>query len=336
MPVAARPVDTALTSAPVTVVIVNHNAGRLLVDCLESVLEAAAEVVLVDNASEPGPFEALLAPFADHPRLEVVRSPDNRGFAAGCNLGAELSTQPHVLFLNPDCVVQPGALDRLCAALAANPDAALAGGRLTYADGREQGGGRRAVPTPWRSFVRAFGLARLSRRWPRLFNDFHLHYQPLPREPIAVEAISGACMLVARKAVNVIGLMDEGYFLHCEDLDLCMRVRRDGWRILFVPDAPIVHYKGGCSIRRPVFVEWHKHKGMVRFYKKHFRHQYPTGLMELVIVGVWMRFALLATRHGATRLLKRLGEFRRRCSAGDRPLEAAAMPVVVSTRPLTS
>ena len=336
VPTGAPPVDTALTVAPVTVVIVNHNAGRLLVECLESVLEAAAEVVLVDNASEPEPFESLLAPFADHPRLEVVRSPDNRGFAAGCNLGAEFSTQPFVLFLNPDCVVRPGALGRLCDALAADPEAALAGGRLTYADGREQGGGRRAVPTPWRSFVRAFGLARLSRRWPRLFNDFHLHFEPLPREPIAVEAISGACMLVSRRAMNVVGLMDEGYFLHCEDLDLCMRVRREGWRILFVPDSQIVHYKGGCSVRRPVFVEWHKHKGMVRFYKKHFRLQYPTGLMELVIVGVWLRFAVLATRHGAVGLARRLGEFRRRRSAGSRPLESAVLPVVVSTRPLTS
>jgi GT2 family glycosyltransferase len=319
--------------APATVVIVNHNAGRLLVDCLHSVLDQAREVVLVDNASDPDGFEPLVAGLEGHPRLQVIRSPENRGFAAGCNLGAESSTQPYLLFLNPDCVAAAGAIASLCAALAARPDAALAGGLLTYADGREQGGGRRAVPTPWRSFVRAFGLSRFSRRWPKLFDDFHLHYQPLPAAPIEVEAISGACMLVSRAAVHDFGLMDEGYFLHCEDLDICMRARRQGWRILFVPDARIVHHKGGCSIERPIFVEWHKHLGMIRFYRKHFRHQYPAGLMELVTVGVWLRFAAVASRHAARRLIGRGAARRRSRAAG---VEGALMPVVAATRPLTS
>jgi len=340
-----EPVPQAVLS-PVTVVIVNHNAGRLLADCLESVLAQAAEVVLVDNASDPKRFEPVLAEFESHPRLHTVRSAENLGFAAGCNLGAELSTQPLLLFLNPDCVLAAGTLPRLCESLEKNPQAAMAGGLLTYADGREQGGGRRAVPTPWRSFVRAFGLARLSRRWPKLFNDFHLHQQPLPRAPLSVEAISGACMLVSRSAIDDFGLMDEGYFLHCEDLDLCMRARSHGWQILFVPDAPIVHFKGECSRERPVFVEWHKHKGMVRFYHKHFRHQYPAGLMQLVTVGVWLRFVAVATRIQAVSACERLrrGGARQRfegfqingSSVKQTPLDHAVMPIAISTRPLTS
>jgi len=302
--------------------------------------------VLVDNASAPDTFEPVIAAFESHPRLQVIRSAENRGFAAGCNLGAELSSQPFLLFLNPDCMIGPGSLARLCAVIKEHPQAALAGGLLTYTDGREQGGGRRAIPTPWRSFVRAFGLSRLSKRWPQLFNDFHLHYQPLPQKPISVEAISGACMLLSREAVHDFGLMDEGYFLHCEDLDLCMRARQHGWQILFVPDAPIVHHKGGCSRERPVFVEWHKHRGMVRFYQKHFRHQYPAGLMGLVVVGVWLRFAAVATRLQG----KRFWERARQRVAAPRPakarspvvdythltLDGAVMPIVTSTRSLTS
>ena len=328
--------------APVTVVIVNHNAGELLVDCLESALGQATEVVLVDNASLPDQFEPLIAAVASHPRLQIVRSTENRGFAVGCNLGAELSTQPLMLFLNPDCVMTAGSLARMCAAIQDHPRAGMAGGLLAYPDGREQGGGRRAVPTPWRSFVRAFGLSRLSTRWPKLFNDFHLHRQPRPSTPIPVEAISGACMLVKREAINDFGLMDEGYFLHCEDLDLCMRARAHGWQILFVPDAPIVHHKGGCSQERPVFVEWHKHKGMVRFYRKHFRHQYPAGLMELVIVGVWLHFAAIAARKQASLLWRRVRSPRTQAmratpsTADQTPLDAAVMPIVVSNRPLTS
>ena len=329
-----------------TVVIVNHNAGGLLTACLDSALSQASEVVLVDNASAPDAFEPVIAAFESHPRLQVIRLAENRGFAAGCNLGAELSAQPFLLFLNPDCMIGPGSLARLCAAIQKHPQAALAGGLLTYTDGREQGGGRRAVPTPWRSFVRAFGLARLSKRWPKLFNDFHLHKQPLPQTPIAVEAISGACMLLSREAVHDFGLMDEGYFLHCEDLDLCMRARAHGWQILFVPDAPIVHHKGGCSKERPVFVEWHKHKGMVRFYQKHFRRQYPAGLMGLVVAGVWLRFAAVVSWIQYRRLWARgqqLAAAPRSLKAGSMrldhsplPLDGAVMPIVVSSRPLTS
>jgi hypothetical protein len=210
------------------------------------------------------------------------------------------------------------------------------------ADGIEQGGGRRAVPTPWRSFVRAFGLARLSRRWPKLFNDFHLHRQPLPPGPIPVEAISGACMLLKREAIDDFGLMDEGYFLHCEDLDLCMRARAHGWQILFVPDAPIVHHKGGCSRERPVFVEWHKHRGMVRFYRKHFRHEYSILLMELVTLGVWLRFAAVAARQQASVLWHHVRAPRTPAvratspAVGSMPLDHAVMPLVVSNRPLVS
>ncbi len=328
--------------APVTVVIVNHNVGHLLIDCLESALAQASEVVVVDNASRADQFEPLIARFESHPRVHVIRSAENQGFAAGCNLGAELSTQPLVMFLNPDCVIGPGALARLCAALQEHPRAGMAGGLLTYADGVEQGGGRRAVPTPWRSFVRTFGLSRLSRRWPKLFDDFHLHRQPLPPAPLPVEAISGACMLVKRDAIDEIGLLDEGYFLHCEDLDLCMRARAHGWQILFVPDAPIVHHKGGCSRGRPIFVEWHKHRGMVRFYRKHFRHRYPIGLMELVILGVWLRFAAVAAWKLATRLWKRDWAFRPPTVQatgsvdGQMPFDAVVMPIAVSHRPLAS
>jgi GT2 family glycosyltransferase len=101
-----------------------------------------------------------------------------------------------LLFLNPDCVLEPTTISHLIAALDERGDSAMVGGLLLNPDGTEQQGGRRAVPTPWRSFVRAFGLYRFSNRWPRLFFNFNLHEQPLPDHRIEVEAISGACMLV--------------------------------------------------------------------------------------------------------------------------------------------
>lgn len=279
----------------VTVVVVNHDAGPLLGDCLRAAVAQARQVVLVDNASAAGPLEEVLAALADETRLEVVRSPANVGFAAGSNRGAALAREPVLLFLNPDCILAADAVRALVAPFA-DATVGMAGGLLTDVAGREQGGSRRAVPTPWRSFVRAFGLSRFADRWPKLFSDYDLHRRPLPAGPIDVEAVSGACTMVSRRAFADVGPWDEGFFLHCEDLDLCMRFRARGWRILFVPSARAVHHRGMCGRARPLFVEWHKHAGMIRFYRKHFRHQYPLGLMGLVFVGVWLRFGGIVFR----------------------------------------
>ena len=227
----------------------------------------------------------------------------NLGFAVACNQGAQIADGEHILFLNPDCVLQAGAITALLAAVHSANDIGMVGGLLTDPDGTEQSGDRRAVPTPWRSFVKAFGFSALGNRYPKLFSDFMLHQQPLPDHPVEVEAISGACMLARREALEEVGLLDEGYFMHCEDLDWCMRFRQKNWKILFVPDARMVHYKGYCSKSRPIFVEWNKHKGMIRFYRKFFRRQYPGLLMGLVVVGVWLRFAAIAAYYLSGRLM---------------------------------
>ena len=278
----------------VSIVVVNYNAGSLLSVNVKVALMQARQVVVVDNASSDSSLELLESTYAGNARLKIVRNNSNLGFSAGCNIGMLHSTEPYILYLNPDCVLAPDTLHHMLATMHSNPNAGMVGGLLLGQDGMEQGGGRRAVPTPWRSFVRAFGLTRLASRWPRLFDDFNLHGQPLPVSPVPVEAISGALMLVRRVAQDDVGAWDEGYFLHCEDLDLCMRFRKKKWDILFDPAASAIHAQGTCSKDRPIFVEWHKHKGMVRFYRKFFRHQYPGILMWIVMIGVWARFILVA------------------------------------------
>jgi len=292
-------------SHALSTIIVNYNAGPLLRKCVDSLLACPLdiEIIVVDNASSDASLDGL----EDLSQVRVIRNPANVGFAAACNIGVQASSAPFLLFLNPDCFFQVGAISSLLAVLQPGDRVGMVGGLLVNEDGTEQGGGRRAVPTPWRSVVRAFGLQRFANRWPKLFFDFHLHKQPLPGRPIEVEAISGACMLVRREAMEDVGLWDEGYFLHCEDLDWCMRFRHKGWKILFVPDARISHALGACSQSRRVFVEWHKHKGMVRFYRKFFWHQYPGVLMGLVVAGVWVRFGLAAVYLIARRVFAKSG-----------------------------
>lgn len=300
-------VDTCSGKSSVSVVIVNYNAGPFLTKCVRATLPQVSDVLVVDNASGDSSIEDCARQFTSQPLLTIIRNESNLGFAAACNIGFSQAKGDFVLFLNPDCQLDDGAVSVLLRVLQSDAAVGMVGGLLVNPNGTEQGGGRRAIPTPWRSLARAFGLYHFARRWPTLFFDFNLHKQPLPDRPIEVEAISGACMLVKREAVNGVGLWDEGYFLHCEDLDWCMRFRQHGWKIMFVPDARVVHQKGACSRARPVFVEWHKHKGMMRFYRKFFKGQYPGVLMWLVAVGVLSRFGTVAAYYAVRRAFGLLG-----------------------------
>lgn len=289
-------------------IVVNYNAGHLLRECIDCLLNCplGIEIIVVDNAS----LDQSLSFIEDLEPVKIIRNPVNTGFATACNIGIAHASADYLLFLNPDCFFTRGTLNELLKHLKSSPNIGMVGGLLVNPDGTEQAGGRRAVPTPWRSFVRAFGLSRFATRWPKLFFDFDLHKQPLPSGPIEVEAISGACMLVKQEAIQDVGLWDEGYFLHCEDLDWCMRFRQRGWKILFIPSAKITHAAGTCGRSRPIFVEWHKHKGMMRFYQKFFRHQYPGILMFLVNLGVWFRFTLIMAQYLLKRMFQRLGWIR--------------------------
>lgn len=295
-----RPKDAA--SCDISVVIVNYNAGEILQKCVASARQQACQIIVVDNASADNSIAALRSAYPD---TRIICNEHNLGFAAACNMGAQIAEGEHVLFLNPDCILRADVTQILRAAVHSADNVGMVGGMLTDPDGTEQVGGRRAVPTPWRSFVRAFGLSALAKRYPKLFSDFELHKQPLPDRPIEVEAISGACMLARRDALEDVGLLDEGYFMHCEDLDWCMRFRRKGWKILFVPDARMVHHKGYCSRSKPIFVEWNKHKGMIRFYRKFFRRQYPGLLIYLVITGVWLRFIAIVVYYQTGNVLRK-------------------------------
>lgn len=284
---------------PIAVIIVNYNAGRILTQCVQTVLQQAQQVLVIDNASSDSSLSELESSFSADNHLRIVRLNSNAGFAAGCNTGLGAATQPYMLFLNPDCLLQENSLQRMLHVMESDPRIGMIGGYLVNPDGSEQGGGRRAIPTPWRAFVRAFGLYHLEKYWPRLFFDFHLNKQPLPQTPIEVEAISGALMLVRRQAIDDVGPWDEHYFLHCEDLDWCMRFKQKNWKIVFVPDAPVVHFQGTCSRARPYFVSWHKHKGMLRFYRKFFRQRYPGILMGLITLSVWLRFSATVLAYAA-------------------------------------
>lgn len=285
------------------VVVVNFNAGGFLKDAVASVLRcgSVAHVYVVDNFSTDESLSLL--PSRQSDRLTIIRNSANLGFATACNIGLAHAVSENLLLLNPDCQVIEGAIDRLLTVLRSTDRVGMVGPFLVNIDGSEQAGGRRKLPTP--RLVLGQTTKKLQWLFPFQFGSFLLHHEPLPDQPTEVEAISGACMMVRREMITDIGPLDEEYFLHCEDLDWCMRARRHGWKVLFVPDAKVVHQKGVSSRSRPLSVEYHKHKGMVRFYNKLLSER-PRWLLAVVSAGVWTRYAAIAMVHLLSRGVRQL------------------------------
>jgi GT2 family glycosyltransferase len=294
------PTQLAAGAVPrISVVIVNYNGGKCVGTAVQSVFDsigaAITEVIVVDNASTDG-SPAAIAELARHEsRVRLLENPANLGFAAANNCALPLLNidSEFLLFLNPDCVVEPHTMSRMLMVMQAHPEAGMAGCLIANLDGSEQRGDRRNIPTPVSALVRVLWLDRM---FPTRFHGFDLAGTHLPEQPVEVEAISGAFMLVRRCALDAVGPLDAGYFLHCEDLDWCKRFRMAGWKILFVPGARVAHAQGASSRTAPVSVEYHKHKGMLRFYRKFYSSRYPLPMLWLVTLGVWLRFLVVAAR----------------------------------------
>ncbi len=288
----------------ISVIIVNFNGGALLTESVRSVLasDVPVEVLVIDNASTDNSIYALRQSLADEERLSILENQSNLGFASANNIAAPHTKGDYLLFLNPDCIIGQDTIAQMVEIMDAHPKAGMAGSLILNVDGTEQKGCRRRVPTPWRTFVRVMGISKLLPDHP-WFSDFDMASRPLPDSPVPVDAISGSFMFVRRSAMEAVGPMDEAYFLHCEDLDWCMRFRQQGYDVLFVPGVAVTHYKGVCGRDRPIRVMWHMHSGMVRFYRKFFRYKYSIALMWLVFAAVWGRFVALATLTNLRRLI---------------------------------
>jgi hypothetical protein len=269
----------------------------------------SVEMIVVDNGSTDESLARLRESIDDEERLRILENGTNLGFARAANRGLTQARGAWILLLNPDCLVEAETIAHMREAVESRPDVGLAGGLVLDPDGTEQAGCRREQPTPDKALVRALGLGTLVRglgSGPMALRDFVRQGDPLPEGPVVVEAISGAFMFARRRAMEEVGGLDEGYFLHCEDLDWCERFRRAGWRVLFVPGARVLHERGVSSRGRPVRVLWHKHRGMIRYYRKFLRDRYPRPLGWLVTAAVWLRFGLLAALTLARRGLARV------------------------------
>ena len=239
-------------AARVAVVIVSWNVRDDLRRCLESVVrdEPRSTIVVVDNASRDGSVAMVRDEF---PAVEVIENSENAGFSVANNqalrqlgaLGTGGAPMPveYVLLLNPDTVVQTGAIGTLLGFLDANPGVGLAAPQLLYSDGTVQPT-RRRFPSLATGFFESTWFQPLT---PHRLLD-HYYARDLPDDAIGeVDWVVGAALLVRREAYEQVGGFDEGYFMYSEELDWCGRIRAAGWKIQYVPDAKVVHLEGKSS-----------------------------------------------------------------------------------------
>lgn len=280
--------DAAGDAGDIGVVVVTHRSARTIEDCLSRLRTAAGvgAVRVVDNGSDDETVAIVQRHACADPRLRFVANPGNPGFAVACNQGAAAldAGVTWLAFVNPDCLVGPVDLARLRAHATGLAGEALLGADLVDENGARDAAARRRDP----DFA---AMLRDPARATRLgiAPDDSLALQP-------VDAVSGALMLLPRALFDRIGGFDEAYRLHAEDLDLCHRAREAGARIAVANDVRVLHLRGVSSRSRPVFVEWHKHRGLLRWFTKFEAPRRGPLLRALVFTMVWARFPLAAGR----------------------------------------
>jgi GT2 family glycosyltransferase len=280
-----------MSSPDLSVCIVNWNTRADLEQAVASIFADTAglalEMVVVDNCSADGSAAMIRERF---PSVILIESGGNLGFARGYNLAAGRAAGRHLLMLNPDTVVQPGALRELVGFLDSHPDAGAAGPRLVNPDGSLQYSCRH-FPRPMAALFRNTPLGRLlpANRFTReyMMTDWDHH---AVRE---VDWLSGAALCIRRLAWEQVGGFDDGFFMYAEDIDWCLRAHQAGWRVCYVPQAVVMHRIGRSSDQRPLAMVIQFHRSMIRFYRKHYARRWPFGLRWLPVAGIWGRAAVV-------------------------------------------
>lgn len=279
-----------------SVVVVNFNSGKLLRGCLESAYQKlkdlSFEVVVVDNGSLDGSSRMVAQEF---PQVRLISNDTNLGFAPAVNQGIRASQGRYVLIVNPDVVFLNEGFGNLIRYMDSHPQVGIAGPRV-YDDETKT------------------SIQLSCRRFPSPMNYLFSRYSPLtrlfPNNPFSrrflltdwshdairqVDWVSGCCMLVRRELLGELGLLDEGYPLFFEDVDLCFRARNAGWQVVYFPGAEIAHFVGSVRAQAPFRNIIKRHQGLWRFYRKFYCRYKVAAPAVFLLIYLRMVYLLLTT-----------------------------------------
>ncbi|MBI1807852.1 MAG: glycosyltransferase family 2 protein [Ignavibacteria bacterium] len=271
-----------------SVIIVNYNTRGLLRNCLESLFkngeEIYYEVIIVDNDSSDGSREMITR---DFPTARLICNSENSGFAKANNVGLEAATAEFILLLNSDTVITAGNLSSSISYMHTQPDVGILGSKVLNPDGTIQQSAR-DFPTLWTLFLETFFLYKI------------LPHSGLFRNPWItdtdkeqdVDVVKGAYFLTRRKLIDEIGALDERFFLYSEEQDWCLRAKRSGWRVVYLPSIATYHHDGGSSSIHRNSPKYYLFDSEFKYFQKHFGSASAVAARLLMFIGVVSRLLL--------------------------------------------
>lgn len=284
-----------------SVVIVNYNVEFFLEQCLNSVFIALknveGEVFVVDNNSIDGSVEMVKQKF---PKVKLIVNKDNVGFSRANNQALRIAQGEYHLLLNPDTIVEEDTFKKVVDFMDEHPDAGGLGVKMIDGKGNFLPESKRGLPTPKDAFYKIFGLSRLFPK-SKKFGRYHLSYLDM-NEVHEIEILSGAFMLMRKKVLDKVGLLDEDFFMYGEDIDLSYRIVLGGYKNYYYPKTRIIHYKGESTKKSSVNYVFVFYNAMIIFAKKHFSSKNARLFSFLINMAIYFRAGIALMN----RLVKRM------------------------------
>lgn len=278
-----------------SIIIVNYNVKEFLQNLLHSIAKASqnivSEIIVVDNASDDGSPELIKENF---PNVKLIVNEKNLGFSKANNIGLKAASGDFFLLINPDTIVREDTFQKMLKFFAEFPTAGMAGCKILNPDGTLQLACRRSFPGPWTSFCKVTGLSSIFPN-SKMFASYNLTYLD-EDQTYEVDAISGSFMMIRKEAMKLVGGLDEQFFMYGEDLDLCYRIQKAGFKVFYVHSTQIIHYKGESTKRSSIDETKIFYDAMKLFVKKHLSNSFLIELILTTAIRLRKFFAFLGKR----------------------------------------
>lgn len=290
-----------MKSVDISIIIVSFNTKDLTTECIRSVIrtikKSSYEIIIVDNNSEDDSVKEIKRSFdSAQDKIFIIENSENFGFSKANNIGVKQSNGRYVLFLNSDTVVYENTIDGMVEFMDQNKDSGAATCFVRLPNGKLDDAAHRGFPTPLRALSHFTGLSKLLLFEP--FSGYSLKHLRIDQKH-EIDALAGAFMLVRREAGEMVGWWDEEFFWYGDDLDFCYRLKEAGYKIYFVPEFEILHYKGASggikkeskhltTATQETRARAHdaRFSAMKIFYEKHYKNKYSALIRALVLSGI--------------------------------------------------
>ncbi len=264
-----------------SIVIVTWNSQEFIRNCLDSIflsqVNFSSEVIVVDNNSSD---ETAKTVEQLYPQVNLIQNKKNSGYAKGNNQGIEESRGEYILLLNPDTQVLEDSLSLMYRFMEENPNTGALGPKLLNPDKTVQPSCRE-FPTFSTLIWEFSGLSRLFPKSP-IFGRWRMGYFDFDRQRETDQPMA-SCLMLRRAALEDVGIFDEDFAMFFNDVDLCYRIKKGGWKIYFYPEARVVHHKGGSTRKAKARMIWLSHWAFYKFFKKH-----KTGLANHLLLFLFL------------------------------------------------